>query len=56
MSECGEGCPCLEPTTEELVEGICRHNPEGVCIEKDGKCERVPCCKNKPGESAEEGW
>jgi hypothetical protein len=33
-----------------------RHNPEGVCIEHGGKCERVPCCKANPEETTEEGW
>lgn len=41
---------------EEIVGAIEVHNPEGVCIERDGKCDRVPCCKDKPGETTEEGW
>ena len=56
---CGEDCPCrLDWETaeaEDFVDAIERHNPEGVCIEHDGQCKRVPCCKTKPGETAEPG-
>lgn len=41
---------------EDFVAAINVHNPEGVCIEHNGKCERVPCCKDKPGETTEHDW
>lgn len=54
---CGcDECLSWESPVEDLVDAIERHNPEGVCIERDGKCEREPCCKDKPEETTEGGW
>lgn len=61
---CGDGeCMCSPErrldwktmTAEEFADLIASL-PTDICIEKDGKCTRDPCCKNKPGEIACPGW
>lgn len=45
-----------EAPVEDWVAAINRHNPEGVCIEHEGECSRVPCCKSNPEETTEGDW
>ena len=51
----------MRPTTaEEFADAIAAlydpSDPVGVCNERDGKCSRVPCCKDKDGEKTQPGW
>lgn len=60
---CGGECMCSakrrldwKSPVEDWVAAINRHNPEGVCIEHEGECSRVPCCKSNPEETTEGDW